>query len=153
MEEKEDNLELRIRRSFDQQGFMRTIGAELLVARPGEVEIGLRHLSALTQQHGYVHGAVVAAVGDTACGYSALTLMPEGAEVVSVEYKVNFIAPARGDRFLARGRVLKSGRSLSVCAGDVFAVDDNGERLIASLQATMMRVMASNEVAPANPSN
>ncbi len=83
---------------------------------------------------------MVGAIGDTACGYAALTMMPEDAEVVSVEYKINFLAPAQGEKLIARGRVKKAGRTLSVCTADVFAVNDGAEKVVATILATMMRV-------------
>ncbi len=133
-----------IAESFNRQGFLQTIGARLTRVAAGEIEIELETDPKLTQQHGYVHGAVVAAIGDTACGYAALTMMPEGSEVVSVEYKINFVAPAKGEKLIARGRVNKSGRTLSVCcSGDVFAVNNGAEKVVATILATMMRVAAS----------
>ena len=130
--------------SFNRQGFLQTIGAHLTKVAAGEIEIELETDPKLTQQHGYVHGAVVAAIGDTACGYAALTMMPEASEVVSVEYKINFIAPAKGEKLIARGRVNKAGRTLSVCTGDIFAVEKTEEKLVATILATMMRVAAGN---------
>ena len=129
-----------IAESFNRQGFLQTIGARLTKVAAGEIEIELETDSKLTQQQGYVHGAVVAAIGDTACGYAALTMMPEDSEVVSVEYKINFMAPAKGEKLIARGRVNKSGRTLSVCSGDVFAVNDGTEKIVATILATMMSV-------------
>ena len=133
-------LAIRILASFNRQGFLNTIGARLTKVVAGEIEIELENDPKLTQQHGYVHGAVIGAIGDTACGYAALTMMPEDAEVVSVEYKINFLAPAQGGKLIARGRVTKAGRTLSVCTADVFAVNEEGEKLVATILATMMRV-------------
>ena len=117
---------------------MRTLGAGLLAVRPGEVEIAVPFRDDLTQQHGYLHAAAVTAVADSACGYAALTLMEPGREVLSVEFKVNLLAPAAGERFVAVGRVLRPGRTLTVCAGEVHA-ERGGERaLIAVIQATMI---------------
>ena len=135
----------RISESFNRQGYLETIGARLTKVEIGEIEIELETDQKLTQQHGYVHGAVVAAIGDTACGYAALTMMPEGSEVVSVEYKINFLAPAQGEKIIARGRTIKPGRTLTVCQGDVFAVSEAGEKLVATILATMMRVRGEQE--------
>ncbi|HUX33808.1 MAG TPA: PaaI family thioesterase [Gemmatimonadaceae bacterium] len=133
----------RVRESFDRQRFMATLGASLQTVTPGEVTIALPFSDALTQQHGFLHAGAVAAVVDSACGYAALTLMPPGAAVLSVEFKLNLLAPAAGRRFVAVGRVRKAGRTVSVCEGELhaFAGDDDAEgKLVALLQGTMMTV-------------
>src|SRR5215208_4599948 len=107
-EPRDPDFERRVRESFARQRAMETFGARLLRVAPGEVEIGLDFNEAFTQQHGYLHGGLVTAVLDSACGYAALSLMEPGAEVLSVEFKVNLLAPARGTRFLARGRVARA---------------------------------------------
>jgi uncharacterized protein (TIGR00369 family) len=117
---------------------MRTLGAQMLSVRAGEVEIALPFRDDLTQQHGYLHAAAITAIVDSACGYAALTLMPLTVEVLSVEFKLNLLAPAAGERFVAIGRVLRSGRTLSVCAGEVFAEQGESRKLIAVMQATMI---------------
>ncbi|MGH7574160.1 MAG: PaaI family thioesterase [Longimicrobiales bacterium] len=117
---------------------MRTLGAELTAVRRGEVEIELPFRVELTQQHGYVHAAAITAIVDSACGYAALTLMEPEVEVLSVEFKVNLLAPAAGERFLAVGRVLRSGRTLTVCLGEVYALQDASRKLICAMQATMI---------------
>ncbi len=131
-----------VRGSFARQQAMRTFGAALVRLEPGVVEIALPYRQELAQQHGFLHGGVVTAVADSACGYAARTLMPPGSEVLSVEFKVNFLAPARGERFLARGTVLRAGRTLSVCRGEVLAYQHDEEQIVALMQATMMRVAA-----------
>src|SRR5918912_1005150 len=118
---RDPNFAARVRASFARQQIMATIGARLTEVRPGEVEIELPFRPDLTQQHGYLHAGIVTAVIDSACGYAALSLMPAAAEVLSVEFKVNLLAPARGELFRARGRVVKAGRTITVCAGDLFA--------------------------------
>jgi uncharacterized protein (TIGR00369 family) len=130
----------RVRAIFAGQGFMQAIGARLGRVAPGEVEIELPFRGDLTQQHGFVHAGVVTAIVDTACGCAAFTLMPAGAGVLSVEYKINLLAPAVGERLLARGRVLRPGRTLTVCAGEVLAYAAGKEALVATLLATMMSV-------------
>jgi uncharacterized protein (TIGR00369 family) len=102
-------FESKVRKSFARQQFMATVGAELVRVAPGEVDIHLRPDPRLTQQHGFLHAGVVVAFVDSACGYAALTLMEEAAEVLTVELKVNFLAPATGESLLARGRVLRPG--------------------------------------------
>jgi len=129
----------RVRASFARQRFMATIGSRLTRVEPGEVEIELPCREDLTQQHGYLHAGVVAAVADTACGYAAFTLMPADAAVLSVEFKINLVAPAAGERLLARARVLRPGRTLTTCAADVVAVGAGShETLVASMLATIM---------------
>lgn len=129
----------RVEESFAKQALMRTIGARLVEVSPGGVTIELDHRDDLTQQNGFLHAGVVTAVVDSACGYAALTLMPPGSEVLSVEFKVNLLAPAVGPRLVARGRVLRSGKTLSVCTGDVVSVGAEGESPVATMLATMMR--------------
>lgn len=131
-------FEERIRASFARQPMMRTLGAALAAVRRGEVEVELPFHEALTQQHGFLHAAAVTAIVDNACGYAALTLMEPEVEVLSVEFKVNLLAPALGERFLAVGRVLRSGKTLSVCAGEVYAVQGTSRKLICAMQATMI---------------
>lgn len=126
--------------SFERQRFMALLGAELLSAHEGVVEIALDYRDELTQQHGYLHAAAVSAIADSACGYAALSVMPEGSEVVSVEFKVNMVAPAVGDRFIATGRVARAGRTLVVTQGDVVAERAGQRATVLLMQATMMRV-------------
>jgi uncharacterized protein (TIGR00369 family) len=134
------NFEDRIRSSFAKQGHMTAIGATIGPMSPGSVEIALRPSSITSQQHGFVHGGVVSAIADTAAGYSALSVMPPEAGVLTVEFKINFVAPASGDRIVSRGRVLKRGRTLVLTQADVFAETAGKENLIAVLVGTMMVV-------------
>jgi uncharacterized protein (TIGR00369 family) len=127
-----------VRDSFARQRMMHLLGAELTTVLAGQIEIVLPFRSELTQQHGYIHAAAVAAIADSACGYAALTLMEPAQEVLSVEFKVNLLAPAVGERFVAAGRVLRSGRTLSVCTAEVHAVQSGSGKLIAAMQATMI---------------
>jgi len=133
-------LERRVRESFDRQQAMALLGARLERVAPGEVEIALRVRPELTQQHGFVHAGVLAAIADSACGYAALTLMPEGAAVLSIEFKINLLAPALGQSLRARARVRKPGRNVSVCECDILAVDAGQEKLVSILTASMMTV-------------
>lgn len=128
----------RIRDSFARQGLMTTLGASLGSIAPGAVEIVLIPSSAVSQQHGFVHAVAVSAIADSAAGYSALSLMPEGAGVLTTEFKINLLAPAVGERIVARGRVVKAGRTLTLTQSDVFAISNGQEKLIALLTATMM---------------
>jgi len=119
---------------------MTTIGARLAGVAPGNVEIELDFREDLTQHHGYLHAGVVTTILDSACGFAAFTLMPPESGVLTVEYKVNFVAPARGAKFLASGRVVRPGRTLTVCNGEVSAIDGEETRLVALMQATMFRL-------------
>ena len=130
-----------IKKSFARQSVMMLIGAELGCIEPGIVEINLPYRNDLAQQHGFLHAGIVTTIVDSACGYAAFSLMPEGAEVLSVEFKMNMLRPARGIRFIARGEVLKAGRTLTVVRGDVFGIIDDGQKeLVATMQGTMMTV-------------
>ncbi len=140
---KDPNYAERVRASFARQRIMELFGARLVRVEPGLVDIELAFRPELTQQHGYLHAAAVTAIVDSACGYAALSLMPPGCEVLSVEFKINLMAPARGQSFLARGRVLRPGRTVTVCIGDVWARGADGqETAIATMLATMFRVEA-----------
>jgi uncharacterized protein (TIGR00369 family) len=131
-------FEARVRGSFNRQRAMALIGAELTRVEPGLCEIELPVRDDLTQQHGFVHGGIVGMIADSAGGYAGYTLMPADASVLTVEYKINMLAPARGERLIARGTVVRAGRTLSVVRADVHAVA-NGERtLIAAAQQTLM---------------
>lgn len=140
-------FEERVRESFSRLAFMRTIGARLLNVGPGEVDIDLPVRDDLTQQRGFVSAAVVTAIVDAACGYAAMSLMPAGSDVVTVEYKVNFISPARGERLLAHGRVVKAGRALTVCAGEVHALGDAAPKAVATMLGTMAALQKAPDVA------
>jgi uncharacterized protein (TIGR00369 family) len=133
-------FEPRVRASFERQRFMTTIGARLARVTAGEVDIELDVRDDLTQQHGFLHAGVLAATADSACGYAAFSLMPPGAAVLSVEFKINLLAPAVGDRIVARGRVIRAGKTVTVCWGDVTAYAGDSERLVATMVGTMMTV-------------
>jgi uncharacterized protein (TIGR00369 family) len=128
----------RVRDSFARQSAMRLIGATLTEVAPGAVTIELPVRDDLTQQHKYVHGGIVGMIADSAGGYAAFTLMPAEASVLTVEYKINMLAPAAGERLVARGSVLKPGRTLSIVRADVFGVSGAGEKLVATMQQTLM---------------
>jgi len=139
-EAQDPDYEARVRESFARQAAMRTVGARLLRVAPGEVDIELPFRQDLTQQHGYLHAGVLTAVTDSACGYAAMSLSPPGGEVLSIEFKINMLSPAVGERFVARARVVRAGRNVTVCAGDAFALREGGEKLVATMLATMMNV-------------
>lgn len=136
----QDTVAARIRASFERQQAMALIGAQLVRVAAGEVEIHLPFADKLTQQHGFVHAGLLSTALDSACGYAALTRMPEGAGVLTIEYKVNLLAPGAGDWFRLVGRVRKAGRTITLSEGDAFAVRAAGEKLIATMSATLMAV-------------
>jgi len=136
----------RIQSSFAKQGLMATLGASLDKVEPGAVEISLKPSPGVSQQHGFVHAGAVAAIADSAAGYAGLTMMPEGTGVLTAEFKINLLAPASGERIIARGRVVKSGRTLTLSQADVFAVKDGGEKLVAHLTATLMAIAGRDGV-------
>jgi len=128
----------RIGESFDRQGLMRTLGAVLESVDSGTVTITCGFNEGLTQQHGLFHGGVVASLADAACGYAALTVMPENREVLTVEFKIHFLKPAKTNQLIAVGQVVQAGRTLTVCEGSVF--DATRTRVLARMTATMMAV-------------
>jgi uncharacterized protein (TIGR00369 family) len=128
----------RVRDSFARQAAMRLIGATITEVEPGAVTIELPVREDLTQQHRYVHGGVVGMIADSAAGYAGFSLMPADASVLTVEYKINMLAPAAGDTLRARGTVIKPGRTLSIARADVFALAGGQEKLVATMQQTLM---------------
>jgi uncharacterized protein (TIGR00369 family) len=135
----------RVRDSFLRQGLMQHLGAELMAVRAGECEIRVRYREELTQQHGYFHAGVTSAIADSASGYAAYSLMPADHSVLTVEYKINLVAPAAGDMLIARARVVRSGKTLKVCAADVFAVKDGAENLCATSLSTIMALLGRSD--------
>ena len=132
------NYAARVRASFDKQKLMATLGATLESVSPGAVTLRLPFRDDLTQQHGFLHAGAIASVADSACGYAALSLMPVGADVLSIEFKINMLSPARGDALLARGEVIRAGRKIMVCRADVFSITGKEEKLVAAMQGTMI---------------
>lgn len=141
MENPDPDCARRVRESFALQGAMATLGARLGEVAPGRVEILFDHAAALTQQHGYVHAGMVATALDSACGYAAFSLMPEDAAVLTIEFKINLLAPAAGPAFRMEGVVAKAGRTISVVDGRAWQRGaDGSEKLIATMTATVMTV-------------
>lgn len=136
----EPNFEIRIRNSFERQQVMQLLNARLAKVLPGEVHIELPFSSRITQQHGYVHAGIITTIVDSACGYAAYSLMPADASVLSVEFKMNFLHPAKGEYFVGIGKVVKSGRTLTVCSGEMRAVNQGKIQVVALMQATMIAV-------------
>jgi uncharacterized protein (TIGR00369 family) len=135
-------IQNRIQSSFSAQGLMATLGATIAFVQDGEVHIALPFSKHLSQQHGYVHAGAITSVVDSACGYAAMTKAPEGYNVVTAEFKVNFMRPAIGERFLAVGKVQSVGKMLTVCTGEVRAFADSGNdyKVIALMLATIVNV-------------
>jgi len=136
-------IEKKVRASFARQGLMSALRAEMTSAGAGTVEIRCPFDKRLTQQNGFAHGGVITSILDSACGYAALSVAPTECEVLSVEFKVNLLAPAVGEAFVARAAVKRAGKKLTVCAADAFAVKGGGEKLIATMLATMMNMTRS----------
>jgi uncharacterized protein (TIGR00369 family) len=136
-----DDFEARVRTSFERQEIMRTIGAELSRVSRGIVEIEMPFSPALTQQHGFVHAGILSTVLDSACGFAAFSMMPPDAAVLTIEFKINLLAPGRGERFLFRGEVTKPGRTIIVADGRAYAYQEEGTKLIASMTGTLMTVV------------
>ena len=136
----------RVRASFDRQDAMRTIGATLQSVEAGRAVIELPWAQALTQQHGFLHAGMVATALDSACGYAGFSLMPADAAVLTIEYKINLLAPAKGERFRMEGLVAKPGRTITVAEGKAYAIDGGQEKLIATMSATLMAVVGRENI-------
>lgn len=130
----------KIKQSFDKQGLMKTLNAELIEVEKGQVKITCEFSKDLTQQHGFFHAGVSTSIVDSACGYAALTMMPDNMEVLTIEFKVNFLKPAQTSKLIAIGKVLQSGKTLTVCEGFVF--DESETKLIAKMTATIISIIS-----------
>jgi uncharacterized protein (TIGR00369 family) len=138
----------RVRASFARQRVMQTLGIEIAELSPGAVTLTMPYDAALTQQHGFLHAGILTTALDSACGYAAFSLMAAEAAVLTVEFKTNLLAPAKGDRFIFRAEVVKPGRTLTVCDARAFALGEGaGERLIATMTGTLMAVFARQGIA------
>jgi uncharacterized protein (TIGR00369 family) len=145
-EPKDPDYAQRVRASFARQGAMATIGATLAAVEPGRVVIELPWARELTQQHGFLHAGMVATAMDTACGYAGFSLMPADAAVLTIEYKINLLAPAKGQRFRMEADVVKPGRTISVVEGIAYAIDEGREKVIATMNATLMAVFGRDGI-------
>lgn len=143
---KDPDFAVRVHAGFARQGIMTTIGATVARVEPGLVELALPFGPHVTQQHGFVHAGVVTTMLDSACGFAAYTLMPADASVLSIEFKVNLLAPTRGERFRFLGYVIKPGRTITVCEAKSFAVAEGREKLTATMTATMMTILGRDDV-------
>jgi uncharacterized protein (TIGR00369 family) len=136
----DDGYKLKVAESFQRQEVMKTLNASILDIRPGEIELEFPHQQSLTQQHGFIHAGIISTVLDSACGYAAFSLMPEDAAVLTIEFKINLLSPAKEDRFRAIGKVKKFGKNITVTDGELFAYSDSGKKLIATMVGTIMAV-------------
>src|ERR1700720_1639336 len=133
------NFRERVRASFARQQVMATLGIEMVHLEPGQIHLPMLPDPAYTQQHGFMHAGIITTALDSACGYAAFTLMPPDAAVLTVEFKTNLLAPAKGERFIFRAHVVKPGRTLTVCDGQAFALENLAdERLVATMNGTLM---------------
>jgi uncharacterized protein (TIGR00369 family) len=137
-EPKDPHFEARVKASFARQQTMATLGIEITGLGADEIELRMPQMAAYTQQHGFTHAGIIATALDSACGYAAFSLMPADAAVLTVEFKTNLIAPARGEYFLFRALVVKPGRTITVCDSHAFAVEAGQERLVATMTGTLM---------------
>jgi uncharacterized protein (TIGR00369 family) len=134
------NADARVRGSFARQSIMATLGASVASVKKGEVEIVLPFSDRILQQHGFIHAGAVATIADSACGYAALSVMPDDAAVLTTEFKIHLLSPAKGERIRAVGRVVRAGRKLVITMGEVFAEDDGKSKQVALITASMMVV-------------
>jgi uncharacterized protein (TIGR00369 family) len=145
-EQRNLHFEQAVRDSFAAQQLMATIGARLARVAAGEIEIRVPFRSDLTQQHGFLHAGVVTSALDSACGYAAFSLMPQGAGVLTLEFKTNFLAPARGAELIARGRVVRAGRTITVCQAEASMLSDGTENSVATMLATIMTIRGRPDI-------
>lgn len=143
---KDPQFEQRVRDSFERQGAMTTLGAVLTSIEPGRAVIEFDWAQGLAQQHGFIHAGMVATGLDSACGYAGFTLMPVEAAVLTIEFKINLLAPAKGERFRMVGQVIKPGRTITVCEGHAYALSQGQEKLVATMSCTLMAVVGREDV-------
>jgi uncharacterized protein (TIGR00369 family) len=141
MEQEVHGIDERVRDSFARQKVMQTLGVTIAKIGPGEVELTMPFAAEFTQQHGFLHAGTVTTALDSACGYAAFTLMAPGAAVLTIEFKANFLAPARRESFRFRGKAIKAGRTITVCEGQAFARTGTEEKMIGTMTATLMAVI------------
>jgi uncharacterized protein (TIGR00369 family) len=146
LQPQDPNYESRVRASFTRQQVMQTMGASLTLVEPGAVEIELPYRADLTQQHGFIHAGIIATLLDSACGYAAFSLMPADAAVLSIEFKVNLLAPAQGELIKARAEVKRAGQNITVCTADASALTAGRSKIVATMLATMMCLRGRNNL-------
>jgi len=139
------DFEQQVHSTFSKASLLSLIGAKLVKINPGEIEVSLPYRKDLTQQNGFLHAGIVTSIADTACGLAAISLMSADASGLSVEFKVNLLSPAKGERFIARGKVIKPGRTIFFCSGDVFSINGEEQKLVATMTATMIKSQVRSE--------
>ena len=137
---KNPDFKQRVQLSFVRQQAMTTLGASIMTIEAGKVSIRMPYSEALTQQHGFIHAGIISTILDSACGYAAFSLMPKNAAVLTIEYKINLLSPAKGEWFEAIGVVKKPGRNVTVADGEVYAHDGDERKLVASMVGTLMSI-------------
>jgi len=140
------NFSPRVRESFARQRVMTTLGIEMVHLAPGEVHLTMLPDAAFSQQHGFMHAGIITTALDSACGYAAFTLMPADAAVLTVEFKTNLLAPAKGERFLFRAHVIKPGRTLTICEARALALEGSKEKLVATMTGTLMAITGRQDL-------
>jgi uncharacterized protein (TIGR00369 family) len=140
-EPKDPDFDARVRASFERQAAMASLGITIVRLDAGMIELAMPYNEAFTQQHGFIHAGIMATALDSACGYAGFSLMPADAAVLTIEFKTNLLAPAKGELFTFQGRVIKPGRTVTVCEAQAFAHDRGTSRLVASMTATLMAVI------------
>ena len=136
----------KVKDSFQRQNAMATIGTRIEKLEPGLVELAFDYDASLTQQHGFIHAGIVSTVMDSACGYAGFSLMPENTAVLTIEFKVNLLAPAQGESFVAIGKVKKPGRTITVADGELYAIRDGQRKLVATMTGTLMTIANRDDV-------
>lgn len=135
---KDPDFDTRVRASFERQIAMATLGIEIAALKAGEIELRMPYVEAYTQQHGFTHAGIITTAMDSACGYAAFSLMPADAAVLTVEFKTNLLAPARGEHFVFHARVVKPGRTITVCDAQAYAIEHGQQKLVATMSGTLM---------------
>ena len=138
---KDKNYRNKVQESFDRQRAMKSLGVTIENIEPGRIELKMPYLEEYTQQHGFVHAGILSTAMDSACGYAAFSLMPEESAVLTIEYKLNLLAPAKGDFFLLIGEVLKAGRTVIVCQAEAYSNEEGEQKLVAQMTGTMMMIL------------
>lgn len=135
---KDPDFDTRVRASFERQTAMATLGIQIAALKAGEIELRMPYVEAYTQQHGFTHAGIITTVLDSACGYAAFSLMPADAAVLTVEFKTNLLAPAQGEHFVFHARVVKPGRTITVCEAQAYAIENGQQKLVATMSGTLM---------------
>ncbi|WP_438422702.1 PaaI family thioesterase [Aquimarina macrocephali] len=144
-EPKSDTYKKKVKESFERQQFMKLINAQLIDVQPGYCEIHVPYHSSLTQQHGFFHAGIISTIADNAAGYAGFSLMEENSSVLTVEFKINLMAPGDGELLIGKSSVLKNGRTLTICKSEVFIIKNGNEKLCAAAQLTLIELKDSSD--------